>query len=57
MAAGAVAAAGRVSAAERASAAGVAAGTGLRTPAAVRFLGHLVAALVGVAFLGRDLEH
>ncbi|MGW4116793.1 hypothetical protein ACWEFJ_38470 [Actinosynnema sp. NPDC004786] len=55
MAAGAVA--GRVSAAERASAAGVAAGTGLRTPAAVRFLGHLVAALVGVAFLGRDLEH
>ncbi|GAB3009913.1 hypothetical protein [Saccharothrix stipae] len=24
---------------------------------ATRFLGHLLAALVGVAFLGRDLEH
>ena len=24
---------------------------------AVRFLGHFLAALVGVAFLGRDLEH
>ncbi|MFE9749750.1 hypothetical protein ACFYOT_32975 [Saccharothrix saharensis] len=23
----------------------------------VRFLGHFLAALVGVAFLGRDLEH
>ncbi|MFD1151976.1 hypothetical protein [Saccharothrix hoggarensis] len=32
-----------------------------RVPAAVttsaRFLGHFLAALVGVAFLGRDLEH
>ncbi|MEV8442985.1 hypothetical protein AB0425_36870 [Actinosynnema sp. NPDC051121] len=29
------------------------------TPAATaaRFLGHFLAALVGVAFLGRDLEH
>ncbi|MEU4743739.1 hypothetical protein AB0G02_25200 [Actinosynnema sp. NPDC023658] len=24
---------------------------------AVRFVGHFLAALVGVAFLGRDLEH
>ena len=24
---------------------------------AARFLGHFLAALVGVAFLGRDLEH
>ena len=35
--------------------------TATRAPAAVataaRFLGHFLAALVGVTFLGRDLEH
>ncbi|MFJ6677078.1 hypothetical protein ACIQMJ_38765 [Actinosynnema sp. NPDC091369] len=33
--------------------------TAVVTPAvtAVRFLGHFLAALVGVTFLGRDLEH
>ena len=33
--------------------------TGAVTPVvtAARFLGHFLAALVGVAFLGRDLEH
>ncbi|GAA3462483.1 hypothetical protein GCM10018963_44960 [Saccharothrix longispora] len=32
-------------------------GTTARAATAARFLGHFAAALVGVAFLGRDLEH